>query len=286
MASVASETQTIVEGIQVTEGRFSLLNWLGLLILAVFILMALFPHLFTAYDPLEQNVRVRLQGPSSEHIFGTDEIGRDIYSRVVYGTRTSVFTSVVAVLVSVGFGVPAGLLSGYAGGKLDEVISRATDLLIAFPGLLVAMTMVAITGQNLIAVAIVIGIVMTPIFVRITRAITLKVRGLPYVDAVRSAGAPHLYIMFRTVLPNCASAIYVQILLVASRAIVIEAGLSFLGLGVPPPSPSWGAMLSKSRSYFHQTPTFGIFPGIFLALLVIALQLSSGYLKRKAENTQ
>lgn len=281
MSSVVSETQNIIEDIQVSRGNISFLNRLGLMMLTGFILIAMFPAIFASHDPLEQNVRARLQAPTSDYIFGTDELGRDIYSRVIFGTRTSVFTSIVAVLVSVLAGVPAGLLSGYAGGRLDEVISRATDLLIAFPGLLVAMTMIAITGQNPVAVAVVIGIVMTPVFVRITRAITLKVRGLPYLDAVRSAGASHLYIMFRTILPNCTSAIYVQVLLVASRAIVIEAGLSFLGLGVPPPAPSWGAMLSKSRSYFHQTPTFGIFPGIFLALLVIALQLTSGYFQRR-----
>lgn len=285
MSSVASETQNIIEDMLTPQGRISFLTWLGLAMLVGFVLIAIFPDLFATNDPLEQNVRSRLQSPSSAYIFGTDELGRDIYSRVIFGTRTSVFTSVVAVLVSVLVGVPAGLVSGYAGGRLDEVISRATDLLIAFPGLLVAMTMIAITGQNPVAVAMVIGIVMIPVFVRITRAITLKVRGLPYLDAVRSAGAPHLYIMFRTILPNCTSAIYIQVLLVASRAIVIEAGLSFLGLGVPPPAPSWGAMLSKSRSYFHQTPTYGIFPGIFLALLVIALQLASSYFQRRRDQS-
>lgn len=281
MTDVISETQTIMDDIPLGRRPIRLFNWIGLALLLAFIVMAMFPDMIAMHDPLTQNVRVRLQSPSETHIFGTDELGRDIFSRIVHGTRTSVMTALVAVVVSVSIGVPAGLVSGFLGGKLDEVISRATDLLIAFPGLLVAMVMVAVIGQNPIGVALVIGIVMIPTFVRITRAITLTIRNLAYVDAVRSAGASRAYIIFRTILPNCTSAIYVQILLVASRAIVIEAGLSFLGLGIPPPSPSWGAMLSKSRSYFYQTPTYGIFPGLFLAFLVIALQLVSTYFHRR-----
>lgn len=281
MTDVISETQLIMDDIPLGRRPIRLLNWIGLALLLAFVVMAVFPDMIATHNPLTQNVRARLQGPSEAHLFGTDELGRDIFSRIVHGTRTSVMTALVAVVVSVSIGVPAGLVSGFMGGKLDEVISRTTDLLIAFPGLLVAMVMVAVIGQNPIGVALVIGIVMIPTFVRITRAITLTIRNLAYVDAVRSAGASRAYIIFRTILPNCTSAIYVQILLVASRAIVIEAGLSFLGLGIPPPAPSWGAMLSKSRSYFYQTPTYGIFPGLFLAFLVIALQLVSTYFHRR-----
>lgn len=283
MTDVISETQTAIDDIPVGRRPVRLLNWIGVILLLAFVLMALFPQVIATHNPLTQNVRARLQGPSQEHIFGTDELGRDIFSRIVHGTRTSVMTALIAVVVSVSIGVPAGLVSGYLGGKLDEIISRATDLLIAFPGLLVAMVMVAVIGQTPFGVALVIGIVMIPTFVRITRAITLTIRNLAYVDAVRSAGASRIYIIFRTILPNCTSAIYVQILLVASRSIVIEAGLSFLGLGIPPPAPSWGAMISKSRSYFYQTPTYGIFPGLFLAFLVIALQLISAYFHRRDE---
>ena len=279
-----SSSSTAVAAAEARTGRaLGILQWLGILMLAGFVFITAFPGIVATHDPLEQVVMDRLQGPSDAHFFGTDELGRDIFSRVIYGTRVSLLTASLAVVVSLVFGVPMGLVSGYVGGHLDEVISRTTDLLLSFPGIIIAMTIIAITGRNPVAVAIVIGIVAIPAFVRIARAYALKIRDLPYVDAVRSAGASDFYIMFRSILPNMTSAIYVQILLTASRAIVIESSLSFLGLGVPPPAPTLGAMLSKSRSYFYQTPTYGIFPGLFIALLIITLQLTSGYLQRRAE---
>ena len=287
MASIPQPTSPTTDAVAVAEERslssLSILQWVGILMLAAFVFIAAFPGVVATHDPLEQFVGDRLQGPSGSLFFGTDELGRDIFSRVIYGTRVSLLTAALAVVVSLVFGVPMGLISGYVGGNLDEVISRTTDLLLSFPGIIIAMTIIAITGRNPIAVAIVIGIVSIPAFIRIARAYALKIRNLPYVDAVRSAGASDFYIMFRTILPNMTSAIYVQILLTASRAIVIESSLSFLGLGVPPPSPTLGAMLSKSRSYFYQSPTYGIFPGLLIALLIITLQLSSGYLQRREE---
>ncbi len=259
--------------------RLGVAGWASVLILGILLLFALVPEWFSPYDPLKQDVRSRLQYPSAEHLFGTDEIGRDLVSRVIYGTRISLLTALIAVLVSVVIGVPLGLLAGYSGGALDEVVSRATDILVSFPAIILAMAFIAVIGRNPIMVAVVIGIVSAPGFIRVIRATTLKTKNLAFVDAVRSAGASDLYIMFVTILPICMSQVYVQGLLTASRAVLLEAGLSFLGLGLPPPAPSWGAMLNTGRSYLHQMPWYGIFPGIFLVALVLSLQLLSGSIR-------
>ncbi len=280
MTSAVPARELVIEQAQARSGKRRVTDWISLAILGIFLLLALFPSQVAPYDPIQQDIPSRLQYPSAKHLFGTDELGRDLFSRVIHGARTSLMTAIVAVLISLGMGVPVGLVSGYVGGHLDEVLSRATDILLAFPGILVAMTIIAITGRKPVMVAVVIGIVATPAFVRITRAIALKIRGLPYVDAVRSAGASDLYIMFSTILPNCVNAIYVQILLIASRAIIIEAGLSFLGLGIPPPAPSWGGMLNTSRNYLHQMPWYGIFPGIAIVGLVLSLQLLSNSIQK------
>lgn len=280
ISDAASPLQVKVAEPSKKRRGMGLAEWVSLGLLVLYLVLALFPNQIAPYDPIEQNISNRLQYPSAEHWFGTDELGRDIFSRIIFGTRVSLGTAVVAVLVSLIFGVPVGLVSGYVGGHLDEVLSRATDILLAFPAILVAMTIIAITGQNPIVVAGVIGIVAIPAFVRITRAIALKLRGLPYVDAVRSAGASNLYIMFFTILPNTVNEIYIQALLIASRAIIIEAGLSFLGLGIPPPAPSWGSMLNQGRNFLHQMPWYGVFPGIFIVALVLSFQLLSNSMQR------
>jgi len=255
----------------------------GVGILGLFVFFALWPALFATHDPLEQNVSRRLDVPSTSHVFGTDELGRDIFSRMIHGVRVSLMTAGIAVVVSLFLGVPVGLVGGYRGGTVDEVLSRTTDLLLSFPPILVAMTIIAVSGQNSIVVAVAIGVVYSPSFVRITRAMTLQVKALPYVDAVRSAGASNLYIMAFTILPNCLSTISVQALLVASRAIILEAGLSFLGLGTPPPAPTWGNMLSMSRNFIYQQPWYGFFPGVFIVALVLSLQLLSGVGRRTSK---
>lgn len=255
--------------------RLGVGGWFAVSILVGYVLLAAFPSLFATHDPIAQDVVNRLQDPSGSHWFGTDELGRDIFSRVVHGSRTSLITALLALAVSLPCGTIVGLVSGYFGGRVDEVISRVTDLLLAFPGVLVAMVFIAIFGRTVIVVPIVIGVVNIPAFVRVTRAIALQVRDLPYVDAARSAGAPPSWLMGRTILPNATDEISTQALLVASRAIIIAAGLSFLGLGVPPPAPSWGGMLSSSRAYLNEVPWYGVFPGLCIALLVLSLQLLS-----------
>jgi len=253
----------------------------SLAVLAVFVVLAAVPSLVSPFDPLAQDIPGRLHAPSGAHLFGTDELGRDIFSRIVHGARISLGTALVAVALSLAMGVPLGLLSGYVGGTPDEVISRLTDVVLALPAILVAMTIIAITGRNPVMVAVVIGIVYTPALIRITRSVALRIRALPYVAAIRTAGASTAYIMFRTILPNSRNEIYVQTLLIASQAIVIEASLSFLGLGIAPPAPSWGAMLQTGRSYLHAMPWYGVFPGLCIVALVLSLQLLAGDVRRR-----
>jgi peptide/nickel transport system permease protein len=249
--------------------------------LVVFVLLAAVPGLIAHADPLAQDIPNRLQAPSRAHLFGTDELGRDLFSRIVHGARISLGTASIAVLLSLAVGVPLGLASGHLGGLFDEVVSRGTDVILALPAILVAMTIIAITGRNPFMVAVVIGIVYTPALIRITRAVALRIRNLPYVAAVRAAGASSGYIMYRTILPNSVNEIFVQTLLIGSHAIVIEASLSFLGLGLAPPAPSWGAMLQIGRSYLHAMPWYGIFPGLCIVALVLSLQLIAGDVRRR-----
>ena len=265
--------------------RMQAAEWLGFLVLLAYLLMTLIPGALATHDPIEQDIINRLAFPSAEHWFGTDELGRDLFSRCIHGARTSIRTAAIAVLFSMVVGATGGLFSGYVGGRLDELLARANDILVSFPGIIIAMALIAVTGRNPIALALVIGLVNTPAIFRVTRAVALQVRVLPYVDAARSAGASNLYIMFRSVLPNCTTEVFIQALLIATRAIITESSLSFLGLGIPPPAPSWGAMLNTGRSYLRRMVWYGVIPGLFLMGLILALQFVSRYLRRAASRT-
>ncbi len=245
----------------------------GLFFLALLGLSAAFAGVLAPYDPLEMRVRERLQPPSPAHPFGTDDFGRDILSRVVYGSRVSLQVGLVAVGIACAVGVPAGLVAGYAGGLVDGVIMRVMDSILAFPAILLAIAIMALLGPSTGNVMVAIGIVYTPVFARVVRGATLSVKACDYVEAARALGAGELRILLRHVLPGTLDPAIVQTSLALAYAILAEAALSFLGLGTQPPEPTWGSMLSFGRQWIQEAPWFTFFPGLAIFLTVLSLNL-------------
>jgi len=230
------------------------------------------PYLAT-HDPLAQSIRARLQGPSERHWFGTDNFGRDLYSRILYGYRTSVSTAVGAVTLATLVGGLAGLAAAYAGGWTDRLIMRVMDVLLAFPIILLAIGVLAVLGPGSVNTGLAIGIVYTPIFARLARGPALTVLSWDYVAAARALGANATRIVLRHVLPNIAAPLMVQVTLSLSTAILVEASLSFLGLGTQPPTPSLGLMLSDSRDYLLLSPWTSVFSGLAILLASFGFNL-------------
>lgn len=235
-------------------------------------------------DPLAQDYVNMLKGPSAAHWFGTDELGRDVLARVVYGARTSLVTAAGAVTIAALIGVPIGLVAGFFGGWRDAVLMRIVDVMLSLPGILFAMAMIAVLGRSQMAALIAVGITGVPSFARITRAQVLSLRQRDFVTAVEALGGSSAYNMFRTVLPNSWSPILVQVVILSSVAILIEASLAFLGLGIPPPTPSWGEMLRTGKSYLHDSPTYAIFPGLVLTFTILSLDTLGRTLARVLED--
>jgi peptide/nickel transport system permease protein len=231
------------------------------------------------YDPLEQDGRAELVGPSAAHPFGTDELGRDLLSRVIYGSRTSLMVGVLAVTLGSLIGVTSGLAAGYVGGWLDALIMRVLDVLLAFPAILIGIAIAAMLGPGATNAAIALAIVSVPQFSRITRASVLGEKERDYVQAARSIGVRNVSIAVRHILPNTVSPFLVQLSLSMGYAVLLEAGLSFLGLGTQPPDPSWGGMLNASRTYLRDAPYYAIFPGIALSVLLLGLNFLSDALR-------
>jgi peptide/nickel transport system permease protein len=249
-------------------------NWpsaLALLWILLLAVIALVPAITGTRDPLATNPRGAFESPSARLFFGSDELGRDLFSRVIYGTRISLGTALAVVAGAAAVGVPLGLVAGYSGGFVESLLMRLVDILLAFPAILLAMGLIAVLGQGTANAAIAVAVVSIPGFARLTRASTLAQKQLDYVTAARAIGAGHTRIMLRTVLPNCLGPLVVQAALVGSSAVLLEAALSFLGLGVKPPTPSWGQMLSAGKDYLYRAPWYGLFPGIALTLVVLAL---------------
>lgn len=247
----------------------------GGVILVILIFIALFADLFIDYDVqvIGQNVAERLQGPSSAHWFGTDEVGRDIFARIMYGTRYSLSVGIVAVMIGLVIGVTLGACAGYFGGTIENVIMRGIDILGAIPGILLAIVIVSVMGQSIFILMLAIGITSVPQFVRITRAAVLTVKNEEYIEASKTIGLSHWKIIFKHVLPNCLSPIIVQTTLRVASAIISASGLSFLGLGVPAPQPEWGALLSAGRKYIRDYSYMTIFPGLAIMITVLSLNL-------------
>lgn len=241
--------------------------------LLLMILIAIFGPLLTQYDPTKVDYSTKLLKPSADHWFGTDHNGRDIFTRIIHGMRLTLSVGFISVIIGAAFGVVLGIISGYYGGKWDALIMRMTDVMLAFPGILLALAVVSVLGKNLFNVIIAVSIFSIPTFARVVRGSTLAVRKLEYIDAMRSLGASDGRIIFGHILPNITSPIIVQATLRIAVAILTASGLSFLGLGAQPPTPEWGAMLNDGRNYIMDHPHVALFPGLSIVFVVIAFNL-------------
>jgi peptide/nickel transport system permease protein len=245
----------------------------GLAVVVVFIALALFAPWIAPADPIATSWGAIRKAPSAAHWFGTDELGRDVLSRVIWGTRASLLAGVVSVSISLLLGVPIGLAAGFLGGVVDGVISRITDAFLACPFLILAIALAAFLGPSLTNAMIAIGVSATPIFVRLTRAQVINVAVEDYIEAARAVGNSPLRIVLRHVLPNITAPVIVQATLAIAAAVIAEASLSFLGLGQQPPAPSWGSMLNTAKNYVDQAPWMAVWPGLSIFLLVLAFNL-------------
>jgi peptide/nickel transport system permease protein len=245
----------------------------GLLVIAIFIVLALFAPFVAPYDPLATSWTLVRKAPSAQHWFGTDDLGRDVLSRVIYGTRASLMAGAISVTIALSIGVPLGLLSGYRGGFIDALISRITDAMLACPFLILAIALAAFLGPSLSNAMIAIGISTTPVFIRLTRGQVMSVKVEDYVEAARAMGNPRWRIALVHILPNIMPALLVQATLSIAAAIIAEAALSFLGLGQQPPAPSWGSMLNAAQRFLTNAPWMAIWPGLGIFLVVLSLNL-------------
>jgi peptide/nickel transport system permease protein len=245
----------------------------GLAVVLLFVAMAVLAPWLSPYDPIQTSWSAIRKAPSAAHWFGTDDIGRDVLSRVVWGTRASLLAGVVSVSISLLLGVPIGLAAGFIGGFVDALISRITDAFLACPFLILAIALAAFLGPSLTNAMIAIGVSATPVFVRLTRGQVQGVKVEDYIEAARALGNPPLRIAWRHVLPNVLPPVIVQATLAIAAAIIAEASLSFLGLGQQPPAPSWGSMLNTAKNYVDNAPWMAIWPGLAIFLLVLSFNL-------------
>jgi peptide/nickel transport system permease protein len=245
----------------------------GIVVVLFFVLVAVAAPLIAPYDPVATSWSAVRKPPSPEHWFGTDEIGRDVLSRVIFGARASLLAGVVSVCISLVCGVPIGLVSGYVGGFLDGLLMRITDALLACPFLILAIALAAFLGPSLTNAMIAIGISAMPAFIRLTRAQVMNAKVEDYVEAARAVGNPHHRIVLRHILPNILAPIMVQATLAIAAAIIAEASLSFLGLGQQPPAPSWGSMLNAAKNFLDDAPWMAMWPGAAIFSVVLAFNL-------------
>ncbi len=252
------------------RNRFAIL---GVAIILLIILVSAGASYLTTSDPIGRDAKNRLQPPSLTNPMGTDELGRDVLTRVLYGGRISLQVGFVSIVIATVIGVPLGLVAGYFGGKIDDLIMRLMDLVLAFPGLILIIWLVGLLGSNLSNVIFAIAIFSLPTYARLTRGVTLSVQQTEYVLAAQSMGASSYRIMFYHILPNILGSLIVISTLSVSGAIITGASLSFLGLGVRPPTPEWGAMLADGRSYLRNAWWISFFPGMVITVVVLALNI-------------
>jgi peptide/nickel transport system permease protein len=246
---------------------------IGLGVLLFMVLVAIFAPWIATHDPVSQELRNNLSPPSAEHWFGTDQFGRDIYSRVVYGARISLRVGFIAVGIAGLVGIPLGLLSAYYLGWMDALIMRLVDILLAFPGMLLALAIMAILGPDLINAMIAAGIYVLPDYIRVTRGSVLSVKEMEYVMSARAIGSSDLRIMIRHILPNALLPLVVLATLQVASTILFISALSFLGLGARPPTPEWGAMLTVGRQYMREAWWIAVFPGLAIMITILAINM-------------
>jgi len=245
----------------------------ALVVVVLFIAVAALAPWISPYDPMATDWSQVRKAPSAAHWLGTDEIGRDLLSRMLWGSRASLLAGVVSVLIAIAVGLPFGLLAGYVGGWIDGLISRMTDALLSCPFLILAIALAAFLGPSLTNAMIAIGISTTPIFVRLARGQVMVVKVEDYVEAARAVGNPSYRILLRHILPNVVPPLLVQSTLTIATAIIAEASLSFLGVGQQPPAPSWGSMLNVAKDFMSQAPWMALWPGVAICLIVLAFNV-------------
>lgn len=245
----------------------------GGIFILLFIVVSIIGPMLTTQDPNAVDVLNKLEAPSAEHWFGTDNYGRDIFTRIIHGMELTLRVGFLSVTIGGIIGVIFGIVSGYYGGRVDTIIMRVMDVLLAFPGILLALAIVSVLGGSLQNVIIAVAIFSVPAFARIVRGSTLSVRKLEYIDAVKALGASDFRIIFKHILPNVMSPIIVQATLRIATAVLTASGLSFLGLGAQPPTPEWGAMLSDGRAFMADHPHVILFPGIMIVIVVLAFNI-------------
>lgn len=245
----------------------------GCLIIVATFMMSIFAPFLAPYDPNVQDLSNRFQPPSALHWLGTDSHGRDLASRIIWGSRVSLVVAIASILIGTTVGSTAGVVAGYFGGRSDNVLMRATDILMALPAMLLAIAVVAVLGTGLPNLALAIGIANIPQFSRLTRGEVLRVKSLDYIEAARALGASHIRIIIAHLLPNVSSILIVLSSLRVSAAVLAESSLSYLGLGIPPPSPSWGTMVAEGQKFLITAPWLSIAPGAAIGLLVMGLNM-------------
>lgn len=246
---------------------------IGIVVVGLLVLVAIFGPWFAPYDPLKLDLLARLKGPSSAHLLGTDEFGRDMLSRLMYGARTSAWIAFATVVFAIVFGTILGILAGFLRGWTDRLLMMVNDALLAFPGLLLALGFMAVFGASRNGIIIALGIAYMPVAVRVVRGTVLSIREREYVEASRVMGNSDVVTMLRHVLPNCLAPIMVLATTMFGWVVLSESALSFLGLGVPPPAPSWGNMLSTGRPYINQAPHIIILPGLCISITLLGVNL-------------
>jgi ABC-type dipeptide/oligopeptide/nickel transport system permease subunit len=257
----------------------------GLLVLSIFVAVALGAPMATTYNPELPQLDQKLLDPTPAHLLGTDLLGRDVLARLAYGARFSLLIGFAAVGVGLLFGVPLGAVSGFYGGWPDLIIQRFIDVLLSFPGFLLALSLVAVLGVGIVNVVLAVGLGVVPAFVRLVRASTLSIRARDYVAAARASGAGGVSIIWRHVLPNALAPVVIQATLGLGSTLLTAAGLGFLGLGVQQPTPEWGSMLGEGRSYIFSNPNLATFPGVAIFLTVLAFNLMGDGLRDALDPT-